>query len=720
MEHKRRKLENEINDSIDLFPLSKETKDILKKRGIERLFPIQARSFDPIYHKKDVLGKAKTGTGKTLAFVLPVIERLIKKGKFDTGRSGRRPLVLVLLPTRELAQQVSSEFESLRGNERYKVCSVYGGSQEYPQIQEIKKGVDIVVGCPGRVLDFIERGILSVGKISVLTLDEADKMLEMGFKETVDKIIDYVRKDTSSGGDNANSVENKFQVLLFSATVPPWVRNILNDIMSKDTVTVDVTNISIHGDEEDESVSRSRIRHLAIQCGYQQRTGLLGDIIMMYAGINGKCIIFAETKQTANEIAMRSEISKMCQVLHGDIQQNQREIALQAFKEGRYRCLVATDVAARGLHIDDVAVVIQLAPPRDIDTYIHRSGRTGRAGKFGTAILFCNMSDYPFLSSIEKAGKISFQRIGVPQYEEIIQKTADSIGKDIIERNISSVMLDCVRDPAKNIIHSIWRKYSNNNMSNNNSRKRNRGGTEDGKNECNDDYDQETEAESNITPLENNNQVDKVPEVPEYALKALSYCLLELTGLINNKGTKKITHRSVLNGREDFKSYIITFNRLRDPISTNSYIWRCLKSNLRNSENLIEKIQCMTLLKKGNGAVFDVPAGSIKNWENAISNFTSDSAHSGNNFFVIAPATSNLPELSIPVLSDNNADMGHNGRLNNQHISNKIGYRNSFSSQGDRDATSGVGGSRGRGRGTAGGLSTRSSSQIPRGRGRRY
>ncbi|KAK6589832.1 nucleolar eIF4A- RNA SFII helicase [Cryptosporidium xiaoi] len=713
MEQKKRKLENEIDDSIDSFPLSKETKDILKQRGIERLFPIQARSFDPIYNKKDVLGRAKTGTGKTLAFVLPVIERLIKKGKFDTGKSGRRPLVLVLLPTRELAQQVSSEFELLKGNERYKVCSIYGGSQEYPQIQEIKKGIDIVVGCPGRVLDFIERGILNVSKISVLTLDEADKMLEMGFKETVDKIIEYVRKDTSPSGGSVSKTENKFQVLLFSATVPPWVRNILNDIMSKDTVTVDVTNISIHGVEEDEAISKSRIRHLAIQCSYQQRTGLLGDIIMMYAGINGKCIIFAETKQTANEIAMKSEISKMCQVLHGDIQQNQREIALQAFKEGKCRCLVATDVAARGLHIDDVAVVIQLAPPRDIDTYIHRSGRTGRAGKFGTAILFCNMSDYPFLSSIEKAGKINFQRIGVPQYEEILQKTADSIGKDIIEKNISSVMLDCVRDPAKNIIHNIWKKYFNNNIiSNSTCRKRSRNSTEDNKNDSHDDCDQETEAESNVTAMENNEADEKMPEIPEYALKALSYCLLELTGLINNKGMKKITHRSVLNGREDFKSYIITFNKLRDPISTNSYIWRCLKSNLKNSESLIEKIQCMTLLKKGDGAVFDVPAGSIKNWENAISNFTSDSAHSNSNFFIIAPATSNLPELSIPTLSDNSADMGYNGRLNNQHISNKIGYRNSSSSLGGRG--------RGRGRGTTGSLGTRPNSQVSRDRGRRY
>ncbi|TRY51083.1 DEAD/DEAH box helicase with GUCT domain [Cryptosporidium tyzzeri] len=689
MDHKKRKLESELDGSIDRFPLSDESREILKSRGIERLFPIQAQSFESIYGKKDVLGKAKTGTGKTLAFVLPVIERLLKKGKFDPNKHGRRPLVLVLLPTRELAQQVSNEFELMKGKDRYKVCSVYGGSPEYPQIQEIKKGVDIVVGCPGRVLDFIERGILNVSKISVLTLDEADKMLEMGFKETVDKIIDCVRKETGDG--ETQSRQNKFQVLLFSATVPPWVKNILTEIMSSDTVTVDVTHISIHGEEEDEAAARSRIRHLAIQCAYPQRTGLLGDIITMYAGINGKCIIFTETKQTANEIAMRSEISKMCQVLHGDIQQNQREIALQAFKEGRYRCLVATDVAARGLHIDDVAVVIQLAPPRDIDTYIHRSGRTGRAGKFGTAIMFCNMSDYPFLSSIEKASKISFQRIGVPQYEEILQKTADSIGKDLLEKDIPSAMLDCVRDPAKHIIQGLWRK-----LTGKASRKRNRLGNSD---------DEETEAESNIN---DNDMDDDMPEIPDCAIRALSHCLLELTGI--NNDLKKIPHRSVLNGREDFKSYMITFNRLKEPIASNSYVWRCLKSNLRGCEGLIERIQCMTLLKKGDGAVFDVPLGSIKQWESAISNFTPKN-NNGSGFFQIIPATSNLPELSIPV-TDNNTDFGHNGRMNSQHISNKVGYRQSG---GSRGGGSGSMGSRGGGSGSMGSRGGGSGSMGSRG-----
>lgn len=660
MDNKKRKLENGVDGSIDNFPLSDESKEILRSRGIERLFPIQAQSFEPIYGKKDVLGKAKTGTGKTLAFVLPVIERLLRKGKFDTSRYGRCPLVLVLLPTRELAQQVSNEFELMKGKDRYKVCSVYGGSPEYSQIQEIKKGVDILVGCPGRVLDFIERGILNVSKISVLTLDEADKMLEMGFKESVDKIIDYVRRDTGSGEEQSG--QNKFQVLLFSATVPPWVRNILNEIMSSDTVTVDVTHISVHGEEEDEAAARSRIRHLAIQCAYAQRIGLLGDIITMYAGISGKCIIFTETKQTANEIAMRSEISKMCQVLHGDIQQSQREIALQAFKEGRYRCLVATDVAARGLHIDDVAVVIQLAPPRDIDTYVHRSGRTGRAGKFGTAIMFCNMSDYPFLSSIERASRISFQRIGVPQFEEILQKTADSIGKDLLEKDIPSAMLDCVSGPARHIIQGLWKK-----LSGKSSRKRHRLGHSD---------DEETEAESNI----NDNDVDiDMPEIPDCAVRALSHCLLELTGIGND--LKKIPYRSVLNGREDFKSYMITFKRLREPILSNGYVWKCLKSNLRGCDSLIERIQCMTLLKKGDGAIFDVPLGYIRQWEGAISSFTPE-GNGGSGLFQIVPATSNLPELSIPV-TDANADFGHNGRMNSQHISNKIGgYRQSGGSRG--------------------------------------
>ncbi|OII71028.1 DEAD DEAH box helicase family protein [Cryptosporidium andersoni] len=647
MEIKKRKVEVNEESSVELYPLSTETMEILKKRGINRLFPIQAKSFNYIFNKNDILGKAKTGTGKTLAFVLPVIERLIKKGKFHTNEIGRKPLVLVLLPTRELAQQVSNEFELMKGNNRYKVVSIYGGSPEYPQIQEVKKGVDIIVGCPGRVLDFIERNILNVSKINVLILDEADKMLEMGFKEYVDKVIDFVKKQTSEENTDKN---RRFQILLFSATVPSWIKKIVNEIMSNDTVTVDVTNISVDGNEDSNDRGNTRIRHLAIQCAYPQRTALLKDIITMYAGIHGKCIIFTETKQTANEISMRSTISDMCQVLHGDIQQSQREIALQAFKEGRYRCLVATDVAARGLHIDDIAVVIQLAPPRDIDTYIHRAGRTGRAGKFGTAILFCNMSDYPFLLNIEKIGNINFQRIGAPQFEEILQKTANSIGEYLVGKNISSTILNSVVKPAKDIIIKLWKKLQHNTQ-----KKRQRKQIEDRDNDL------------------SLNNMENVPDIPECAIDALAYCLIELTGI--NSEISEIPHRSVLNGREEFKSYLIKFSKLKDTIASNGYIWRCLKNNLRGYESLIEKIQCMTLLKSGDGAVFDIPVVHLKEWEDAIQKLMCKTKDVDTSTFQISAASSNLPELVIPNTSNSHQDFGSNLRVNQQHISNKIGFR---------------------------------------------
>lgn len=258
-------------------------------------------------------------------------------------------------------------------------------------------------------------------------------MFQMGFKEDVEKIMDAI--------DSAGIKEK--QVILFSATIPPWVRGVVNKFMSRDVKTVDLA--------KDLSNKTSKtIQHLAIQCPYHNRMSTLADILIIYGGF-GQTIVFTHTKQEANALLLSEKMSKkQIEVMHGDIPQNQREVTFKRFKEKKFNVLVATDVASRGLDIPSVDLVVQVEPPKDAETYIHRSGRTARAGKAGTCITFYTMKQKPQLQFLENKTGTQFKKIGIPQPEDVIKAQARDITNHLSE--VNNEVVDLFEETAQDII----------------------------------------------------------------------------------------------------------------------------------------------------------------------------------------------------------------------------------------------------------------------------
>ncbi|XP_032229762.2 nucleolar RNA helicase 2 [Nematostella vectensis] len=412
------------------FRISQKTIDNLEDRGITYLFPIQASTFNYIFDGEDVIGQARTGTGKTLSFALPLVEKL-QDGKLSQKR-GRAPKVLVMAPTRELAKQVGNEFENLKSN--LEVYCIYGGMPYEPQENAINSGLDVLVGTPGRILDFMRQGTLDLSKLKHVVLDEVDRMLDMGFAESVEEVL---------AASYAEDREDKPQTLLFSATLPPWAVNTAKKYMKKDRKLVDLIG-------HDKLKTSTSVQHMAIKCHYTSRASTIGDIVQVYCGAHGRTMIFAQTKKEANELALNSVLKQETQVLHGDIPQKQREVTLKSFREGKFRCLVATDVAARGLDIPEIDLVVQCEPPKDVDAYIHRSGRTGRAGREGICIVFYKPQQEGLLQPVERKAGIKFKRIGAPQPVDIIKASAED-AKRFLEQ-IPSDVLDYFRDAAEKLI----------------------------------------------------------------------------------------------------------------------------------------------------------------------------------------------------------------------------------------------------------------------------
>ncbi|CAB3990342.1 nucleolar RNA helicase 2-like isoform X1 [Paramuricea clavata] len=377
---KASKTQAEIDGKLKNFRISKKTRKGLKER-------------------------ARTGTGKTLAFALPVME-LLQQQEISNKR-GRAPVVLVMVPTRELAKQVSEEFETLKTDLR--VYCIYGGTPYAPQESAIRSGLDVLIGTPGRILDHMQRKLLDLSQLKHCILDEVDRMLDMGFQDSVEEILaaSYTTESTA-----------KPQTLFFSATLPAWVSQTAKKYMTKDKHIVDVI-----GNEKQQAALT--VEHKAIKCPYQERAATIGDVIQVYCGAHGRTIIFTQTKNEANELVLNSILKQESQVLHGDIPQKQRELTLKGFREGKFRCLVATDVAARGLDIPEVDLVVQCEPPKDVDAYIHRAGRTGRAQRRGVCIIFYKYSQESLLQMVERKAGIKFKRIGAPQPEDIIKSSAE-------------------------------------------------------------------------------------------------------------------------------------------------------------------------------------------------------------------------------------------------------------------------------------------------------
>ena len=414
---------------LNSYRISDSTKAILREKGITQLFPIQAATFDAIYDGKDVVGRARTGTGKTLSFALPITESLQK-----TQRKSRFPSVLVMCPTRELAKQVATEFERI--NSSLRILTVYGGVPYHSQERGMRDGIDVIVGTPGRITDHIDRKNLNLSNISYVVLDEADQMLDIGFADAMEKILQAIKVES----------QQSMQTLLFSATLPDWISQTIKKYLRADNMhKVDLV-------KDQKLKTNAGIKHMAIQCSWHQRKATIGDIIRVYGGgSKARVIIFTETKNEANELALGNHESMDgidCQVLHGDIAQKQREITLQGFRDGKFRVLVATDVAARGLDIPDVDLVIQSTIPKDAETFVHRSGRTARANKTGTNIAFYKPMEDWMIKNLERKLGIRFERIGAPQVDDIIRSKVCEIVKqlDAVEPAVLSIFQKTAKD----------------------------------------------------------------------------------------------------------------------------------------------------------------------------------------------------------------------------------------------------------------------------------
>ena len=326
--------------------------EALSKRGITEPFEIQEISIQDALDGRDVCGKAKTGSGKTLAFGIPCVQRVSK------AKPGR-PTALALVPTRELATQVCKELKPLAAVRDIKVEAIYGGAPIEKQIDSLSKGIDLVVATPGRIIDLIEKEEITVADLEIVIVDEADRMADMGFMPQVEWIL--------------RGVEREHQTLLFSATLDGMVSSLISRYQ-KNPVMHEVAY---------KEVTVEEMHHRFFTVHEMDREKVAATIIKA----SNRTILFSRTKWGADKLAKKlREAGVSAAPIHGDLRQSQREKSLADFTKGKVQALVATDVAARGIHIDDVDVVIHYDPPSDAKTYVHRSGRTARAGESGVVV----------------------------------------------------------------------------------------------------------------------------------------------------------------------------------------------------------------------------------------------------------------------------------------------------------------------------------------------
>lgn len=369
---------------ISKLGINQEIVTALAKKGITKLFPIQRAVMEPAMQGRDMIGRARTGTGKTLAFGIPIMDKIIKYNE-KNGR-GRNPLAIVLAPTRELARQVEKEFYESAPN--LDTLCVYGGSPIQRQMSTLDRGVDVIVGTPGRVIDLIKRGALNLSEVKFAVLDEADQMLNVGFADDVETILEYLPRER--------------QTMMFSATMPSWIVKLTHKYL-KTPVTIDLVG------DSDQKLADG-ITLYSISSEMRERPSLIGPLITEHAN-GGKCIVFTQTKRDADRLAYALQNSFRCEALHGDISQNQRERTLSGFRDGRFNVLVATDVAARGLDVPNVDLIIHYELPNSSEIFVHRSGRTGRAGKKGSAILMYSSQQWRDVKGYEREVGCKFKEL---------------------------------------------------------------------------------------------------------------------------------------------------------------------------------------------------------------------------------------------------------------------------------------------------------------------
>lgn len=379
--------------------LSKKMLMAVADMGFEEPSPIQIQTIPLVLEGHDVIGQAQTGTGKTAAFGIPTIEKIVD--------GSRHIQVLVLTPTRELAIQISEEFNKIGKYKRIKTLPIYGGQSIDRQIRALKFGVQVVVGTPGRLLDHIRRNTIKLETVQTLILDEADEMLDMGFVDDIESILEQLTSKDR-------------QTLLFSATMPAPIAKLAGKYMNNpQTVAISRENLTVP---------------LIDQVYYETREKLESLCRVLDVEETGKLIIFCRTKRGVDDlVASMQARGYMSDGLHGDLSQAQRDRVMKKFREGKLEILIATDVAARGIDIDDISHVINYDIPQDHESYVHRIGRTGRAGKKGVAITFIEPREYRQLKLIERLAKTKIVRKPIPSSADILERQRELIKERLLK-----------------------------------------------------------------------------------------------------------------------------------------------------------------------------------------------------------------------------------------------------------------------------------------------
>jgi ATP-dependent RNA helicase RhlE len=387
------KKENRLTHFKDM-PLSAGLQQKLAQLHFTTPTPVQASAIPPALEGRDVLATAQTGTGKTLAFLIPVIERLSAQG------SPRHVYALVLVPTRELAMQVHEQYEKLRGRKAAPAALVIGGMREQRQIQAIRKGAGIVVATPGRLEDYLRRELIDLRNITTLVLDEADRMLDMGFLPAIRRIVAALPRER--------------QTLCFSATLEASVAKLVNDYMNK-PVRVAIGSTSRPADT---------VELQAFEVSQAEKSEVLRQLL--YAE-KGQTLVFARTKHGTERLAKHlGRDGFAVAMIHGDRTQSQRTGALSGFENGKFQVLVATDVASRGIHVNNVAHVINYDLPQIPEDFIHRVGRTGRMGSSGRASTLVSGAEIGELRLMERALKLKIARKQINASERVAPRTVQN------------------------------------------------------------------------------------------------------------------------------------------------------------------------------------------------------------------------------------------------------------------------------------------------------
>jgi ATP-dependent RNA helicase DeaD len=376
-------MDNLLFEEMDISP---EVKRAIMDLGFEETTPIQSLAIPPIMEGKDVIGQAQTGTGKTAAFGIPILEKV---NPHDNGLQA-----VVLCPTRELAIQVAEELKKLSKYKKTKVLAIYGGQPIERQIKALKKGVQIIIGTPGRVMDHMHRGTLSMHEVQMMVLDEADEMLDMGFREDIEFVLDYM--------------PDQRQTLLFSATMSKVILSLTHKYQ----------NNPKHLKVTHHQIVVPQIEQYYFEVREKNKLDLLSRLMDLH---NFQlALVFCNTKRRVDQLVNNLQTrGYLAGGLHGDMNQNQRDRIMAKFRKGQIEILVATDVAARGIDVDDVEAVFNYDVPNNEEHYVHRIGRTGRAGKTGQAFTFVAGKEIYNLRDIQKYTKVKIRQEQIPSHQEV-------------------------------------------------------------------------------------------------------------------------------------------------------------------------------------------------------------------------------------------------------------------------------------------------------------